>query len=294
MKNNYNVSKRQKITNNIEINPAIEIAKNSITVLELHIDDVRSEEATLIFNTLKINKSITYLNLSSMSPSSLVTKAVVDLLRVNKTITSLKLPIMTYQDSHKVAEALRTNSLDIFKTLAAEYNVPFLHSSSLESDAHCPGIVDPLHSIPHIQFNWYSGYNHDRTERYHQFYKALKAIDCFVKDGSEDSLKTSYKGLEIHGRAMLAYISSLNILEKILYLIAPYAKIELIDDQISDLHKHCSKITNKELFNQYINPIIKQHTQEVMKKAVLSSDCFIENEELCDIIGEYAAYDYIT
>jgi len=51
---------------------------------------------------------------------------------------------MTYQDSHKVAEALRTNSLDIFKTLAAEYNVPFLHSSSLESDAHCPGIVTAI------------------------------------------------------------------------------------------------------------------------------------------------------
>jgi arsenate reductase-like glutaredoxin family protein len=146
----------------------------------------------------------------------------------------------------KEVSLLNTEAGRECKDLAGKYNVPFMNDG--KADAKCPGIMNPLGEQPKIEFQWGNpSHNEDRHMRWNEFRKALKAYDNFVTNN--ESFKTDFLNLKVHGRVMFDNIAKVNNNQEALKAIAPLAQEGLNMDEVP-FGKGSAKVSD--IFGHYI------------------------------------------
>ncbi|MCC2646833.1 MAG: hypothetical protein K0R02_898 [Rickettsiaceae bacterium] len=146
----------------------------------------------------------------------------------------------------KEVQLLDTEAGRECKDLAGKYNVPFMNDG--KADAKCPGIMNPIGEQPKIEFQWGNpSHNEDKHTRWNEFRNALKAYDNFVNNN--ESFKTDFLNLKVHGRVMFDNIAKVNNNQEALKAIALFATEGLNMDEVP-FGKGSAKVSD--IFGHYI------------------------------------------
>jgi hypothetical protein len=135
--------------------------------------------------------------------------------------------------------------------LASQYNTPFNNNLA---KAGCPSILSPLETQP-IDLTWgLKTNNEDKTDRFNQFYDALKAYETYVTNNG--SFKGAFLALNINGRVMFVNIAkNMNNIAAIKE-ISSYAHENISQNPT---YPEKSSITEMQVFDHFIKPQIEQY-----------------------------------